>query len=473
MGIKKLSENIYEVEKEEDMNVPGVIFASPLLIESIKNDGKTIEQVKNVASLPGIVEKSIAMPDAHQGYGFSIGGVAAFDLDKGIISPGGIGYDIGCGVRVVQTDIKKEEFLEKRKEILNQLFRDIPSGVGNTGELKLEDNDLDEVLISGAKWALNNNYATQDDLDRTEDSGCLDGGDPKKISQRAKARGRSQIGTLGSGNHFLEIQEVETIYDKKTAQLFGLHETGQIVVMIHTGSRGLGHQTASDYLQKMEKEYGFAHLPDRELACAPIKSVLGQDYFSAMKCAANFAFVNRQVIAHRVKKSFQKIFPKVKISQVYDVAHNIAKIETHITKQGNCPLCVHRKGSTRSFGPGRKEIPECYRNVGQPVIIPGSMGSFSYILVGTEKAEKLSWGSTAHGAGRVHSRSYALKNLKREDVEKELAFNNVAIKARSNRGLIEEAPEVYKDVNEVAKTSHELGIGNLVVRLKPLAVIKG
>ncbi len=473
MALKKIAENIWELEKEGKMNVPGVIFASDLLMESIKKDGKTLEQVKNVAQLPGIVDKSIAMSDAHQGYGFSIGGVAAFDLEKGVISPGGVGFDINCGVRLLSSNLKKEEFFQKRKEILNQLFRDIPSGVGKESEFSLDNKEIDRVLNEGVKWAVEKEYATSEDINHIEDNGCIIGADASKVSQRAKSRGRSQLGSLGSGNHFLEIQEIETIYDEKIARIFGIKEKGQIVVMIHSGSRGLGHQIASDYIMKMENEYGFKNLPDRQLAFAPINSSLGKDYQAAMASAANFAFVNRQLITYQVRKVFQKFFSKSDLKIVYDIAHNIAKFEEHKVNGNKMTLCVHRKGATRSFGPGRKEIPIAYREFGCPIFIPGSMGTFSYVLVGTKKAEEISFGSTAHGAGRILSRSYAIKNFKIDEVEKELALYGVMLKTGSRKGALEEAPEAYKDVNEVARVSHELGIGQLVARLRPIAVIKG
>ncbi len=471
MKIKKISENVYEIEKEGKMNVPAIIFASDSLMQKIKLD-KTLEQAKNAAELPGIVKQVLVMPDAHQGYGLPIGGVIAFDSEKGIISPGSVGYDILCGVRLLTTNIKKKDFLAKRDHALNEIYKNIPSGVGKESELKLSDNQINEILFKGSHWALENGYAEKEDIENTEDNGCISGADPKKISQKAKARGRKQLGTLGAGNHFLEVQEVDAIHDENIAKAFNLNKEN-ITIMIHTGSRGLGHQTASDYIQKMEKQYGFAHLPDRELAYAPIESELGKDYRAAMAAAANFAFTNRQLITHQIRKSFSKYFPKAEISVVYDIAHNIAKFEEFIINGKKQVLCIHRKGATRSFGPGRKEIPEVYRNIGCPIFIPGSMGTYSYVLIGTKKAEEISFASTAHGAGRVLSRTYAKNNITPEHLQQELKDHNVAIKAGSIKGMIEEAPEAYKDVNEVVRVSHELGIGNLVVRLKPLAVVKG
>ncbi len=467
----KIGENIYELPKEGMMLVPGVIFASEVLVEKIKQD-KTLEQVKNVAQLPGIIEKSIALPDAHMGYGMCIGGVAAFNIQKGIISPGGVGYDINCGVRIIKTNLTRKDFLPKRKEIIEELYIHIPSGVGIGGEFNFKDQELAEILEKGIGWAVGLEYATKEDQECTEDQGCIGGASASNVSQKAKARGRNQLGTLGSGNHFLEIQEVESVFDKKAAEVFGL-EKGQIVIMIHSGSRGLGHQTASDYINAMEKEYGWKHLPDRQLAYAPIESQLGKKYRSAMAAAANFAFVNRQLITYQTRKVFTKHFSKVKLELLYDVAHNIAKFEEHVVDGKKQIVCVHRKGATRSFGAGRKELPTKYRKLGQPILLPGSMGTFSYVLLGNERAAELSFSSTAHGAGRVLSRSYAIEHFSSDKVEKALLKENIIIKARSKKGIVEEAPEVYKDINEVARVSDQLGLGSLVARLKPLAVIKG
>lgn len=469
---RKLSENVYEIERKGKMKVKGIIFASEKLMKNIEKDGKTIEQVKNVAQLPGIVEKSIAMPDAHQGYGFPIGGVAAFDLEKGIVSPGGVGYDINCGVRLLATNLTKEQFLKKREKVLNEMYKAIPSGVGRDSEFALDKDELDEVLNTGVNWALKKKYAISDDLEHIEDFGCIKNADANKVSQKAKSRGKSQLGTLGSGNHFIEIQEVESVFNKDIAQIYGLKKN-QIVIMIHSGSRGLGHQTASDYIQKMEKVYGFKHLPDRELASAPLKDDLAKEYISAMNSAANFAFVNRQLMTYQIRKVFTENFSDSKVKIVYDICHNIAKFEKHLVDGKEVELCVHRKGATRSFGPGRKEIPSDYRKVGCPIFLPGSMGTFSYVLAGTKKAEEISFASTAHGAGRLLSRSYAIKNLSEESIRADLSRNDILLKSGSRKGMLEEAPEAYKDIDEVAKVSDELGIGQLVARLKPLAVMKG
>jgi tRNA-splicing ligase RtcB (3'-phosphate/5'-hydroxy nucleic acid ligase) len=472
IALRKIAQNTWQIDKEGKMLVPAIIYASDALIEKIKED-KTLEQVKNVACLPGIIKAAYAMPDAHQGYGFSIGGVAAFDLNEGIVSPGGVGYDINCGVRLLTSNIQKIDFMFKRKALLDQLYRDIPSGVGEGGEIKLTDEELVQVLNKGCNWALEKSYALPEDLEKTEDGGCIAGADSKKVSQRAKARGRSQLGTLGSGNHFIEIQEVLEIFNPELAKQFGITEKEQIVIMIHSGSRGLGHQTASDFIQKMEKEYGFSHLPDRELACAPINSTAGKDYLAAMAAAANFAFVNRQLMTYKTRKAFLKLFVKSKLDLVYDVAHNIAKFEEHTVDGKKQTVLIHRKGATRSFGPGEKDLPECYKKTGQPIILPGSMGTASYLLVGTNEAEKVSFASTAHGAGRVHSRTYATRNISQDSLKKQLESKDIIFRAGSMRGLLEEAPEVYKDIDEVARVSHELGIGNLVAKMKPLAVMKG
>lgn len=468
--LKKIANNIYEIPKSGKMLVPSQILASEKLIDDIKKD-KTLEQAKNISMLPGIVEKSLTMPDAHQGYGFPIGGVAAFDLKKGIISPGGVGYDINCGVRLLKTNLTKNEFLKKREQILNELYKNIPSGLGKGGELKISDKEMNEILDNGVEWALKNGYATKDDLKKIEDNGSLKG-NYKKVSQRARARGRNQLGTIGSGNHFLEVQYVDDIFDEKSAKIFGLKKE-QIVILIHTGSRGLGHQTASDYIHKMEEEFGIKNLPDRELVYAPLTSSLAQDYIEAMNSSANFAFTNRQVITYNVRKSFEKFFPDNKIELVYDVTHNIAKFEFFKIKGKSVELCVHRKGATRAFGKGRKEIPEEYREIGQPVLIPGSMGTSSYVLLGTKKAEEFSFASTAHGAGRVMSRARAKDEITESQLKKELEEHDVKFKAGSIKGMLEEAPGAYKDVEEVVRVVDELGISKKVARLKPLAVVKG
>lgn len=453
------------------MKVPAIIYASEKILEKIKQD-KTLEQVKNVACLKGIQKASYAMPDAHQGYGFSIGGVAAFDMEEGIISPGGVGYDINCGVRMLRTNLKVNDVLSKRKQLLEEIYKEVPAGVGKGGITKVTKGVLMEVLSKGAKWAVEQGYGYKEDLQRTEEYGNMKA-DPNSVSEKALQRGMPQLGTLGAGNHFLELQKVDQIFDKEIAKSFGIEEEGQITVMIHCGSRGLGHQVASDYIRKMEDKYDTSNLPDRELINAPIQSDLGQKYYNAMCASVNFAFTNRQMIAHWTRDVFEKVFgTKEGMTQVYDVCHNLAKFEKHEIGNEQREVCIHRKGATRSFGPGREEVPEIYRQIGQPVIIPGSMGTASYLLVGTKKAEEISFGSTAHGAGRVGSRSEALRNLRGEQVAKDLASKGIEVKGPW-KGLAEEAPQMYKDIDEVVKVSHKLGIGNLVCRLKPLAVMKG
>lgn len=468
--VKKLSGNIYEIEKEKGMNVSGIVYASEKLFEKLKED-KALEQVKNVAMLPGIIGNSFAMPDAHQGYGFCIGGVAAFDVDKGVVSPGGVGYDINCSVRLLRTNLKLTDVMKKKKELTKAIFGAVPSGVGTKGRIKLDNKELDEVMKRGVMWAVEKGYGVKEDAELTEDGGCLPNADPKDVSQRAKARGMPQLGSLGAGNHFLEVQVIDEIFDKKVAEKFGLSK-GDVTIMIHCGSRGLGHQVASDYIKLMEKEYGWPK-QDRELVNAPIKSELGKKYLSAMACAANFGFANKQLITHWIREAVKKIFPDFKANVVYDVCHNIAKFEEHIVDGKKKEVLIMRKGATRSFGPGRKELPKKYLNVGQPVIIPGSMGTASYVLVGTEEAEKMSFASTAHGAGRVSSRSFAIKNIDPKMIMKGLNDQGIEIFAGSEKGLSEEAPEVYKDIEEVVAVSDKLGLGKIVARLKPIGVVKG
>lgn len=470
MDMKETKKNVWETQQTGTMRVPGRVIASPALLNGITKDGKTLQQLSNMASLPGICAPACIMPDAHQGYGFPIGGVAAFDLKEGIISPGGVGYDINCGVRLLSTGIKVKDFLKEREHILTELQKAVPTGVKQSA-LKCTSADLKAILNNGLTWAVERGYATKADQECTEDQGSLKG-DARFVSPRAQERALHQLGTLGSGNHFLECQFVETMYDEKTAQLFGLQEQ-ELVIMIHCGSRGLGHQVASDYILKMEKEYGSTHLPDRELAYAPLTSKLGGEYQKAMNAAANFAFVNRQMITHAIRKVFTTYFPTNEITVIYDIAHNIAKWETHEVGGKQCEVCVHRKGATRSFGPGRTELPLKYRKTGCPIFLPGSMGTYSYVLLGTKEAEKLTFGSTAHGAGRALSRTFAITNLKPDAIKAQLAKANVTLKGTSTKGMLEEAPQAYKDVNEVARVSDEVGIGKLVARLKPLAVLKG
>ncbi len=471
MEIKKISKNIYEIPKEGKMNVPVKIFASESILENIKKD-KTMEQIKNVACLPGILKHAIALPDAHQGYGFPIGGVAAFDIDKGVISPGGVGYDINCSVRLLKTNLKKEDIIKKQKEVVEALYRKIPSGVGRGSKFNITRQELNKLLEGGARYIAEKGFGVKEDYLHTEEEGCMKEAQADKVSERAVQRGIGQLGTLGAGNHFLEVQYVDEIFDEKIAKEMGIIEN-QITIMIHCGSRGLGHQVASDYIKLMEDEYGFEDLPDRELINAPIKSKLGKEYYAAMCAAANFAFANKQLITHWIREEMKNIFPEIRIDVVYDVCHNIAKFEEHLIDGKKKIVCIHRKGATRAFGAGRKEIPIAYRKIGQPVIIPGSMGTASYLLIGTSTAEEISFGSTVHGAGRVSSRSSALRNLRGEEIKKELNKKGIEVQAGSWRSLAEEAPEAYKDIDEVVRVVDELGISKKIARLKPLAVVKG
>ncbi len=471
METKKSGSNVWEIPKHGSMRVPAFVYASEKLMESIRKD-KTLEQASNVACLKGIQKASYVMPDAHQGYGFPIGGVAAFDMDEGIISPGGVGYDINCSVRLLRTGLSVDDFMKKRKEVLNELFNNVPAGVGRGGKTRISKEELLEVLSKGARWAVSQGYGTEEDYRHTEEEGMMEA-DTSYVSERALKRGMPQLGSLGAGNHFLEIQKVDKILNSQTAGSFGIDSSNNVCIMIHCGSRGLGHQVASDYIKQMEDKYGHEGLPDRELINAPVNSELGQNYLKAMGAAANFAFANKQMITHWVREGFNKIYGEPDIHVVYDVCHNIAKIEKHMVEGSRKKVCVHRKGATRSFGPGREEIPEAYRSVGQPVIIPGSMGTASYVMVGTKKAEELSFGSTAHGAGRLGSRHEALKRFRGEKIRDELSEKGVEIKSVSWKTVAEEAPGIYKDIDEVVRVSKETGLGEPVVRLMPLSVMKG
>ncbi len=476
MEYKKINDNIWEVEKTGKMNVPLRIYASEKLLKKMDSDGAT-EQGMNVACcLPGIYGKSIMLSDAHRGYGFSIGGVAAIDSEKGCITPGGIGFDINCGVRFLTTNLTKEEVEPKIRELLNSLFKNVPSGVGSESKIKLTDKQLDDVLNNGAKWALDNGYGEAQDILHCEEEGHMKTADASKVTMKAKARGRAQLGTLGAGNHFLEVQIVDTIFDKSSAKIFGIKKEGQIGIMIHCGSRGLGHQVCSDYLREMEEAYPeiMKSLPEKDLIYAPSGSRLAEDYFKAMSAAANYAWANRHIIAHYVRVSFKEVFgDKTEVNTTYDVSHNMAKLEEHEIDGEKRKVYVHRKGATRAFGPGRKEIPKDYQKIGQPIIIPGSMGTSSYLLLGTETAMKETFGSTAHGAGRQMSRHDAIKSFRGETIKDELEKRHIYLKTASWKGIAEEAPLAYKDIDEVVKVSHEVGIGTLVVKVIPLGVIKG
>ena len=481
MKINKISDWVWEIPKseKEGMRVPARIYASDVLFENM--DKGVFEQITNVACLPGIQKYALCMPDGHWGYGFPIGGVAAFDTEDGIISPGGIGFDINCGMRLITTDLKINEVKPRLPELINELFRAVPAGVGSKGVIKASVSQLKDIMRRGAEWCIENGYGWPQDLQRIEEGGHIPGADPSKVSEKAISRGINQLGTLGSGNHYLEIQLVttENIFDEKIAKVFGIKEKDQIVIMVHCGSRGFGHQVATDYLRvfdKAMKKYGMT-VRDRELACAPFKSPEGSDYYKAMLCAANSAFANRQIITHRIRESFSKVFDtnaeKLGIEIVYDVAHNIARVERYKIDGKEKEVLVHRKGSTRSFGPGRRELPEIYREVGQPVIVGGSMQTGSFLLTGTEKAMEETFGSTMHGAGRTMSRSAAKKMVRGDQLMRTMAENGILVKAASMPGLAEEAGIAYKDISEVVETMDTLGISKKVVKLKPIGNIKG
>ncbi len=478
--VRKIDDYRWEIPKsyKVGMSVPGLIFASESMLNHIWEE-QVFQQVANVAFLPGIVGHSLAMPDIHWGYGFPIGGVAATRIKNGVVSPGGVGFDINCGVRLLRTNLTKEEVRPKIEKLIGELFVNIPSGLGSTGKIRVNEKELDKVLTEGSHWAVKKGYGEAEDVVVTEESGCMKGANPDKVSSKAKKRGTPQLGTLGSGNHFVEVEAVDEIYDRKAATAMGINDIGQVLLLIHTGSRGFGHEVCTDYVRLLgeaAKRYGIS-LPDRQLACAPIESPEGQDYLAAMSCAANYAWTNRQCIAHWARESFIKVFGKSQrelgMEQVYDVAHNIAKIEEYTIDGKKQTLCVHRKGATRAFPAGHPNIPDIYQNIGQPVLIPGDMGRCSYILVGTETAMKESFGSTCHGAGRVQSRAAAKRSLKGADVAKALTARGIIVKADNISSLAEEASEAYKDVNEVVDVAHNAGISRKVVRAVPIGVIKG
>ncbi len=478
--IKQIDDVRWEIPQDfrRGMRVPARIYADAEMLNDMGKD-LTLEQAVNVTFLQGIYKYSITLPDGHQGYGFPIGGVAATDAETGVISPGGVGYDINCGVRLLQTSMEKKDVEPKLREIVEALFRNVPSGLGSTGHVKLTPAQLDEVLERGAQWAIENGFGWKEDLERLEEKGCMAGADAKKVSVEAKHRGFPQLGSLGSGNHFLEVQKVDKIYDQEVAKKFGIDHEGQVTVMIHTGSRGLGHQVCSDYLRMMEKvvrQYKI-ELPDRELVNVPVNSPEGQAYFAAMACAANYAWANRQMIVHWVRQSFEQVFGKdaesLGLHIVYDVAHNIAKLEEHSIDGGKRKVYVHRKGATRAFGPGHPDVPAMYRDVGQPVLIPGDMGTASYVLVGTEQAMQETFASTAHGAGRHLSRTAALNQFWGEEVKKQLESRGIIVRAAKISVIAEEAPGSYKSVDKVAEISHKAGIARKVARLVPMGVTKG
>ena len=476
MRVERIDEvrNLIPRDSSRGMKAEVLFFANDALRAHIEKD-RALEQAINVACLPGIVGPSLAMPDIHQGYGFPIGGVAAMDWQHGVVSPGGVGYDINCGVRLVRTNLRAGEVRARLKEIVDQVFRDVPCGVGGKGHLQISPKQLESVLRDGAPWMVEQGYGEPADAERSEEGGCIREADPGCVSDRAKERGRPQIGTLGSGNHFLEIQWVERIEDTSAASTFGLEE-GQVVVLIHSGSRGLGHQVCTDFLQQMGaamQKYGIT-LPDRQLACVPVQSEEGQRYLKAMRAAANFAWSNRQAMTHFLRGSFSKVFGNsARLSVLYDVCHNIAKRERHEWDGRKVDVLVHRKGATRAFPPGHREIPIEYRDVGQPVLVPGSMGTASWVLAGREGAMIESFGSVCHGAGRMLSRHAAKKGRDSRQVQRELEERGILVRSETRDGIIEEVPEAYKDVDQVIETVHSAGLAAKVARLRPMGVIKG
>lgn len=450
------------------------IYASERLMEHIRTD-LSLEQAVNVATLPGIVGPSLAMPDIHQGYGFPIGGVAAIDMEDGVVSPGGVGFDINCGVRLVGTTLEEEDVRPRLRELINQVFRDVPCGAGTTGFVKLGPKELDDVLIRGARWMVEKGFGEARDSEFAEAGGSLPGADPAAVSERARERGLPQLGTLGSGNHFLEVQLVEDIHEPGAARAFGLHQ-GQVVVLIHSGSRGLGHQVCTDYVALMNKtmaRYGIT-LPDRQLACGPIKSEEGQNYLGAMRAAANFAWANRQAILHFLRGAFHRIFGSgVRLDLIYDICHNIAKQECYEVEGRSREVLVHRKGATRGFAPGHQEIPLPYRSMGQPVFIPGSMGTASWVLAGAPGAMKETFGSVCHGAGRLLSRTAARRGRDVHEETRKLENAGILVRSETRDGILEELPEAYKNVDEVIEVVHSAGLARKVARLRPMGVIKG
>lgn len=468
-GFKRIGKYLYEIPKSfrADMKVPARFYSGPAFLEKLLEE-RALEQLVNTATLKGAYKYVMAMPDIHEGYGFPIGGVVAVDKKTGLISPGGVGYDINCGVRLLKTGITEEELAPKKRDVLEEIFNTVPAGLRGKSLVRVFLEELDRFLEGGAAYAVERGFGTRDDLERIEENGRLKTADVRKVSDRAKKRGKDQLGTLGSGNHFLEVQKAVKIFDQDVAEKLRIRR-GEVFVMIHTGSRGLGHQVASDYIEIMReamKKYNIK-VPDPELVSAPFTSQEGRDYFGAMSAAANFAWANRQIIMEMTRRAFDKVLgiPKEQVSLIYDLAHNIAKVE------GN--LVVHRKGATRAFGPGNPNIPQFYRNIGQPVIIPGSMGTSSFLMLGTRKAEEETFGSTAHGAGRVLSRHKAKREVRGEELREELEREGIAIFSRSNVGLAEEAPIAYKNIEEVVNITAETGVARKVVQLRPLGVVKG
>jgi tRNA-splicing ligase RtcB len=477
---KKIREMEYRIEADpsKGMKVPVTIYADEKLLQKMLTD-RTIQQAINVSTIPGVLKHVVVLPDGHEGYGFPVGGVAAMDAKEGMISPGGVGYDINCGVRLIKTNLTEKEVRPRLRDLVSELFTSIPSGVGSKGAVRLSSSDLDEVLVKGVQWAVDHGYGSKDDADVCEENGQIKNADPSKISPTARKRGAPQLGSLGSGNHFLEVQRVDQIHDKEAAKKMGIFNEGQITVLIHCGSRGFGHQVCSDYLRVSEQALSKykINLVDRELACVPNSSEEGESYRRAMFAALNYAWSNRQMITHWTRKAFERVFKQTEsdldMKLIYDVAHNIAKVEKHKIDGELRSVVVHRKGATRAFPQGREEIPKKYRDIGQPVFIPGSMGTGSWILLGKPNSMDLSFGSTAHGAGRMMSRSAARRDFTESQVQKTLSDKGIFIKSLTREGVVEEAPEAYKDVDAVANVSHELGIATKVAKLVPIGVIKG
>ncbi len=460
------------------MRVPGLVYADKAMLEQVRQD-RSLEQVANVATLPGIVRYSMAMPDIHWGYGFPIGGVAAMRMKDGVVSPGGVGFDINCGARLIRTNLTEDEVRPKIAKLMDALFHAVPSGVGAEGRIKLRAGEIDDVLAKGARWAIEEGMGKPEDLETTEEHGEMEGADPSKVSARAKERGTPQLGTLGSGNHFLEVAAVDKIFDPPTAKVLGIDHERQVMLLVHCGSRGLGHQVADDYVKVMVgamAKYGI-DMPDRQLACAPLNSREAKDYIAAMNCAANYAWANRECITHWVREAFCRVLGKCEadagLELIYDVAHNMAKIEQHVVDGERQTLCVHRKGATRAFPPGHPDIPQKYAAIGQPVLIPGDMGRVSYVLVGTEQAMKETWGSTCHGAGRVQSRAAAKRSLRPREVLAALEAKGITVRVGSLGELAEEASQAYKDVSSVVNICENAGIAKIVARTRPIGVVKG
>ena len=467
------AENTWRIQPFGKMRVPAILYASPTLIDAM--DQKVFEQITNVASLPGIVKTAYAMPDAHWGYGFPIGGVAAFDPDaSGVISAGGVGFDISCGVRTLHTGLKRDHVLPVQRRLADVLYATIPAGLGSTGPLRLNGKEMDAMLQGGARWAVEQGYGRPEDLDYVEEHGCMNGAHPEQVSQHAKQRQHDEMGTLGSGNHYLEVQHVVEIFAPDVAAVFGI-ELGDIMISIHCGSRGLGHQIGTEFLKSMAvsaRDYGIA-LPDRELACAPIRSPLGERYLGAMRAGINCALANRQIITHLTRQAVAEVLPKADLRLLYDVSHNTCKVEEHNVDGAPRRLFVHRKGATRAYGPGHPELPPAFRATGQPVLIGGTMGTESYVLVGTTESEQRSFSSACHGAGRAMSRHQATRQWRGRELVDQLAERGILIRSPSLRGIAEEAPGAYKDVSAVVDASHQAGLARKVARLEPMIVVKG